>query len=74
MDELIENVILIEEDDANPDPDLLSFQDLKSDPGRVGLESVLSCYIKKVYPEQPETPHFPSSWRAWESYKDDFPL
>jgi len=35
MDELIENVILIEEDDANPDPDLLSFQDLKSDPGRV---------------------------------------
>lgn len=42
IDELIENVAAISElDEDDTDSDCLSFQDLKSDPGRVGLESIL---------------------------------
>jgi len=42
IDELIESVVAISDlDEDDTDSDCLSFQDLKSDPGRVGLESVL---------------------------------
>lgn len=43
IDELIESVSAISEldDEDGADSDCLSFQDLKSDPGRVGLETVL---------------------------------